>query len=96
MREKGLILRLRRGLYQAPGSTLDFNHLLAEAAKVVPKGVLCVVTALAFHELTDPLPSRISMAIGPKDRRPNADHPPVCTESSNPAVVVVKSAQDGA
>jgi predicted transcriptional regulator of viral defense system len=77
MKEKGLILRLGRGLYQLPGSSLDVNHSLAAAAKLVPKGVICLVTALAFHELTDTMPSRVWMAIGPKDRRPSADHPPL-------------------
>src|SRR5580658_4481842 len=77
MKEKGLILRLGRGLYQLPGTALDVNHSLAEAAKLVPKGVVCLVTALAFHELTDTIPSRVWMAIGPKDRRPRAAHPPL-------------------
>jgi predicted transcriptional regulator of viral defense system len=77
MKEKGLLLRLGRGLYQLPGSSLDVNHSLAEAAKLVPKGVVCLVTALAFHELTDNIPSRVWMAIGPKDRRPRATHPPL-------------------
>jgi predicted transcriptional regulator of viral defense system len=77
MKEKGLVLRLGRGLYQLPGLSLDVNHSLAEAAKLVPKGVACLVTALAFHELTDTIPKRVWMAIGPKDRRPRADHPPL-------------------
>src|ERR1700731_869920 len=77
MKEKGLVLRLGRGLYQLPGASLDVNHSLAQAAKLVPKGVVCLVTALAFHELTDTIPSRVWMAIGPKDRRPRAAHPPL-------------------
>ena len=77
MKNKGLILRLGRGLYQLPGSSIDVNHSLAEAAKLMPKGVVCLVTALAFHELTDSMPSRVWMAIGPKDRKPNTDHPPL-------------------
>ena len=77
MKEKGLILRLGRGLYQLPESSLDANHSLAEAAKLVPRGVVCLVTALAFHQLTDNIPSRVWMAIGPKDRRPRASHPPL-------------------
>ena len=77
MKEKGLLLRLGRGLYQLPGASLDANHSLAEAAKLVPKGVVCLVTALAFHELTDTIPSRVWMAIGAKDRRPRAAHPPL-------------------
>jgi predicted transcriptional regulator of viral defense system len=77
MTKKGLLKRLARGLYQLPGSSLDVNHSLAEAAKLVPKGVVCLVTALAFHNLTDSVPSRVWMAIGPKDRRPRASHPPL-------------------
>jgi predicted transcriptional regulator of viral defense system len=77
MKAKGFLTRLGRGLYQLPGSSLDVNHSLAEAAKRVPKGVVCLVTALAFHELTDTIPSRVWIAIGPKDRRPRASHPPL-------------------
>jgi len=77
MTEKGLLLRLGRGLYQLPGSSLDVNHSLAEAAKLVPKGIVCLVTALAYHELTDNIPSRVWIAIGPKDRRPRATQPPL-------------------
>jgi predicted transcriptional regulator of viral defense system len=77
MKEKGLILRLRRGLYQLPNEPLDVNHSLAEAAKLVPKGVVCLTSALAFHDLTDIIPSRVWLAIGPKDRRPCAAQPPL-------------------
>lgn len=46
---------------------LDPNHNMAEAAKRVPKGVVCLVSALAFHGLTDQLPSKVWMAIATKD-----------------------------
>ena len=42
MKERGLILHLSRGLYQLPDAPLDVNHSLAEAAKRVPKGVICL------------------------------------------------------
>lgn len=77
MVEKGIVLRLGRGLYQLAEASLEVNHSLAEAAKCVPKGVVCLVTALAFHQLTDNIPSRVWMAIGPKDRRPRIDQPPL-------------------
>jgi predicted transcriptional regulator of viral defense system len=70
MREKGLINRLARGLYQLPDATTDTNHSLAEAAKLVPKSVVCLVSALAYHQLTDAIPRSVWVAIGPKDRRP--------------------------
>ena len=77
MREKGLILQLSRGLYQLPAAGGDINHALAEAAKLVPKGVVCLVSALAFHQLTDTIPRSVWMAIGPKDRRPAVTQPPL-------------------
>ena len=77
MTDKGLILRLGRGLYQLPDESFDANHALAEAAKRVPKGVICLTSALAFHELTDTIPARVWMAIGPKDWRPLVTHPPL-------------------
>ncbi len=76
MKKKGLITQLSRGIYQLPDASLHASHSLAEAAKRVPKGVVCLVSALAFHDLTDTIPSRVWMAIGPKDRRPRTTRPP--------------------
>jgi predicted transcriptional regulator of viral defense system len=77
MKEKRLVVQLARGLYQLPNAPADADHSLAEAAKRVPKGVICLVSALAFHGLTDTIPSRVWMAIGPKDRRPRIEELPL-------------------
>jgi predicted transcriptional regulator of viral defense system len=77
MKEKGLITQLSRGLYQLPDAPLDANHSLAEAAKLIPRGVVCLVSALAFHELTDTIPSRVWVAIASKDRQPRVTRPAV-------------------
>ncbi len=70
MRDGGEVIRLARGLYQLPDAPLDANHSLAEAAKRVPKGVVCLTSALAFHELTDQLPRSVWLAIGKNDWSP--------------------------
>ncbi|WP_028957492.1 type IV toxin-antitoxin system AbiEi family antitoxin domain-containing protein [Sulfitobacter sp. 20_GPM-1509m] len=70
MRDDGEVIRLARGLYQLPDAPLHTNHSLAEAAKRVPKGVVCLTSALAFHELTDQLPRSVWMAIGKNDWSP--------------------------
>jgi len=77
MRDKGLVHQLGRGLYQLPDAALDTHHVLAEAAKRVPKGVVCLVSALAYHELTDTIPHSVWIAIGPKDWRPVVSQPPL-------------------
>jgi predicted transcriptional regulator of viral defense system len=51
MEKRGELNRLGRGLYQLPDAELDANHSLAEAAKRVRRGVICLASALAFHEL---------------------------------------------
>lgn len=70
MERDGEVVRLARGLYQIPDAELDVNHSLAEAAKRFPKGVICLVSALAFHDLTDQLPKNVWIAIGRNDWTP--------------------------
>jgi predicted transcriptional regulator of viral defense system len=77
MERNGEVLRLARGLYQLPDAPLDAHHSLAEAAKRLPKGVVCLVSALAFHQLTDQLPRQVWIAIGQKDWGPKIDGAPV-------------------
>lgn len=75
MERKGALNQLARGLYQLPDALLDGNHTLAVAAKLVPIGVVCYDSALAFHELTDRIPRSVWMAIGPRDWRPKITRP---------------------
>ena len=77
LKQSGLILQLSRGLYQAADSDLQADHVLAEASKIVPKGVICLVSALAFHELTDIMPPRVWMAIGSRARKPRVSYPAI-------------------
>lgn len=77
MERAGEIVRLARGLYQLPDAALDTHQSLAEVARLVPKGVICLASALAFHGLTDQMPSKVWIAIGRKDWRPRFTYPPV-------------------
>lgn len=75
--EAGEIERISRGVYQKRGSEIEENQILAEAAIRVPKGVVALVSALAFHGLTDQMPRRIWMAIGASDWAPVQAYPPM-------------------
>jgi predicted transcriptional regulator of viral defense system len=77
MEQAGEVLRLARGLYQLPDAALDPQQSLAEAARLIPKGVICLASALAFHGLTDQMPPKVWIAIGRKDWRPRLTYPPV-------------------
>ncbi len=75
--KSGVVVRAGRGLYQLPGSELDLESTLAEASKRVPKGVICLISALAYHGLTDQMPRKVWTAIGAKDWEPSVDYPPL-------------------
>lgn len=77
MERDGEVIRLARGLYQLPDAPLETGHSLAEAAKRLPKGIVCLVSALAFHGLTDQLSKKVWLAIGKKDWAPRSDGVPI-------------------
>ena len=66
-RDEGLLEQLGRGLYRRANAS-PADHSLLEISHRVPKGTLCLITALARHGLTDLIPDRIDIAI-PRGRR---------------------------
>ncbi len=75
LRDEGLLVRMGRGLYQLADAEWSEGHSLAEAARAVPHGVTCLLSALSFHELTTQLPHQVWMLIGHKKWAPK--NPPV-------------------
>ncbi|MER8904308.1 AbiEi antitoxin N-terminal domain-containing protein [Mesorhizobium sp. M0772] len=73
----GQLIRISRGLYQRADSEVETEQALAEAAKRVPKGVIAMVSALAFHGLTDQMPRKIWVAISARDWAPVPSYPPI-------------------
>ncbi len=73
----GRVVRLARGLYQLPSADLQTGHTLAEVAKIVPKGVICLISALVYHELTLQMPPFVWVAIDVHTRQPNHRYPPM-------------------
>ena len=91
--EKGLVHKLSRGLYQLPDAATDANHALAEAAKRVPKGVICLVSALAYHQLTDTIPHSVWMAIGPEGPAAGSVQIRPCKSSASAASFLAKASR---
>lgn len=74
-KDRGLVRQVGRGLYVAEGSRVTEHHTLVEATKRVPHGVVCLLSALRFHDLTTQSPPEVWLAIAHKARRPRADYP---------------------
>jgi len=68
---KGLLDRIGRGLYESPEYEPTENRSLVEICKRIPHAVVCLISALQFHDLTTQLPSQVWVAIDRKARLPN-------------------------
>ncbi len=77
LEEKGLLERIGRGLYHLPSADVTEHHSLAAACKLVPHGVVCLLSALQFHELTTQAPFEVWLAIEQGARRPGVNNPPL-------------------
>lgn len=74
---QGQLERIGRGLYGLPGRNISAHSSLAEVACRVPKGVVCLLSALRFHGLTTQAPFEIWLAIENKAITPKLDYPPL-------------------
>jgi len=74
---QGLLMRVGRGLYTLPNASVTEHHTIAEAAKRLPKTVVCLLSALRFHELTTQLPFQIWLAIENKAWLPHVTDLPL-------------------
>lgn len=77
MRDEGVLEQLSRGVYRLaslPG--LEAPDLVAVATRI-PNGVMCLISALAFHDLTTQIPHAVDVAIARGAEKPRIDYPPV-------------------
>lgn len=73
----GVLVRLRRGLYALPDRAVSDQSALAEVARMHPRGVVCLLSALRFHALTTQAPFEVWLAIPKSARVPKAGYPPL-------------------
>lgn len=73
----GQLERVGRGLYGLPDRKVSAHGSLAEVARRVPRGVVCLLSALRFHGLTTQAPFEVWLAIENKSLAPKLDYPPL-------------------
>jgi predicted transcriptional regulator of viral defense system len=71
LRDSGRLIQVSRGLYELAEKKMTAHHTLAIACKRVPKGIICLLSALRFHDLTTQAPFEVWMAIDRLRRKPN-------------------------
>ena len=77
MRDAGELEQLARGVYRLAAMGPLSNPDLATVAKRAPQGVVCLISALAFHELTTQIPHAVHLALPRNKRTPKIKYPPL-------------------
>lgn len=77
MVDDGSLIREERGLYRLTDSAPKSNPDFIKVALMVPKGVICLISALYVHNLTTEIPRQISIAIPRTVRTPKIIYPPL-------------------
>lgn len=72
---EGRIVRVARGVYASADAEPTGNHSLAQAAKQVPHGVICLLSALRFHEVGTQSPFQVWIALDRRARKPQVRRP---------------------
>jgi predicted transcriptional regulator of viral defense system len=71
LEQQGLLIRTRRGIYTLLETDFTEHHSLVEASQRVPHGIICLLSALRFHEITTQAPFEVWLAIHGKARPPS-------------------------
>jgi len=74
---EGALERVGPGRYRSPAASITENHGLALTAAVVPRGVVCLLSALVFHGLGTQNPTEVWLAIDRRSRVPRVQWPPL-------------------
>ncbi len=77
MRDAGVLQRVSRGLFRLVDAELSSNTDLVHVALRIPKGVVCLISALSFHALTTQIPRQVHIALPIDAEKPRLEYPPL-------------------
>lgn len=76
MRDDGLLVQEGRGLYRLADEQIWSDPDLALVSLRIPKGVICLISALYFHQVTTQIPHEVYVALPKDSEKPRIQHPP--------------------
>ena len=77
MVSQGLMIKTGRGLYIAADADISAQHSLAQVAKWAPNGVVCLLSALQFHNIGTQNPFEVWLALERNVASPRIQYPPL-------------------
>lgn len=77
MRDQGILVRMSRGLYRLANTPPPGNPDLLTVAMLLPKAVVCLISALDYYNLTEQIPHFVYIALPQGSEEPRFNHPPL-------------------
>jgi len=75
--EDGLLVKVTRGVYRLAEAEPLSNADLIQVALRIPKGIICLISALSYHNLTTQIPHQVYVALPLDAEKPRLAYPPV-------------------
>lgn len=75
--QDGTLERVSRGRYRLPDAPVTEHHGLALVTAAVPKAIVCLISALNFHQIGTQLTAEVWIALDRRSRRPALRYPPL-------------------
>ena len=75
LEQNGKLQRISRGLYSLPDIPMTEHQSLIEVCRRIPKAVVCLLSALQFHEIGTQLPFEVWIALPEATQTPALGHP---------------------
>ncbi len=75
--EKKELEQISRGVYRLADKEAVSDPDLFTVAARVPKGVICLISALSYHDMTTQIPHKVYIALERKTESPRLDYPPL-------------------
>ncbi|RJP37127.1 MAG: transcriptional regulator [Desulfobacteraceae bacterium] len=77
LRDKGIIEQVSRGIYRLVELAPLSNPDLVTVSLRFPNAVICLISALSYHNITTQIPHAVSVAVSRDSRMPSLDYPPI-------------------
>jgi len=75
--DAGLLVKITRGVYRLAETEPLRNADLIQVALRIPKGIICLISALSYHNLTTQIPHQVYVALPLDAEKPSLAYPPV-------------------
>jgi predicted transcriptional regulator of viral defense system len=77
LRDQNHIVQISRGVYRLAGLPEITNPDLVAVASRIPESVVCLISALAYHEITSQVPHEVHIALPRGSKTPRLSYPPL-------------------